>query len=597
MAKSVPLWLKLTVLTVLSAHLAFAIFTVESIGNKIPIADEWHPRLNADLAVRIANGQFNVDDLFATYRGHRLLTSLSLTALNTLLFRYDPRFEMWISAGLLVLNFSLTALLMRWLLGGQSPRLFWLSLIPVAALTFSGRNWIAWVWGVMTVWQFAVVLTLLAILIALRWRLSWHTTLLLTVLCTLVSFSFGAGVLAFGVVGMVLFTRRERHLGRWAVFGAAALFCSAALFVGERQAASSLTISPLANLLSISWILGAVQLSVPRSGVTAAWTVEYNHYLSVAFQVFCVAIAIFALNAWRLRRVAAPKLIAPSTLVLWSLGFALAISLTRGNEITTTFQADYYTPLQVQFWLGCLSASFLALQHFPKRALAFLNSLFIAFVTATHVAFTVTAFVQVITPQYVHMALADMRECALTALLRNDSCRTFRILPQAPYETAYQLARLRLSVFSDVAREPVTLALAFVPLHDADSAAHAFEVSDKGEHILFQRTTRLMQSLALPDLPDYRFTLRGALTADAACAEQSVKARLIVDDGKTQRVAVEQTVTADLVPFALDLTDWRGRALSLLYEVDTSEPLTCGHVLWANPRIEFSLASAQTAHR
>ncbi len=122
-------------------------------------------------------------------------------------------------------------------------------------------------------------------------------------------------------------------------------------------------------------------------------------------------------------------------------------------------------------------------------------------------------------------------------------------------------------------------------------------LNGQAQYVLFQRTERLLQSLRLPDLPDYRFTLRGALTADSACAEQSVKARLIVDDGRTERIVIAQLVTTEIVPFALDLTELRGRAFSLLYELETAEPLTCGHVLWANPRIEFSWASGQAASR
>ncbi|PJF33817.1 MAG: hypothetical protein CUN49_17655, partial [Candidatus Thermofonsia Clade 1 bacterium] len=104
-----------------------------------------------------------------------------------------------------------------------------------------------------------------------------------------------------------------------------------------------------------------------------------------------------------------------------------------------------------------------------------------------------------------------------------------------------------------------------------------------------------LQSLRLPDLPDYRFTLRSALQAQPECAQQQLKARLVVDDGQTQRIAIEQIATAELTPFALDLSDLRGRDFSLLYEIETAEPLKCGAVLWANPRIEFSLDSTQAA--
>jgi len=98
--------------------------------------------------------------------------------------------------------------------------------------------------------------------------------------------------------------------------------------------------------------------------------------------------------------------------------------------------------------------------------------------------------------------------------------------------------------------------------------------------------------MCIRDRPDYRFTLRGAMTLEPECADQRIRARLIVDDEQTQRVAIDQMASVELTPFALDLSDLRGQAFTVVYEVQSDAPLSCGHVLWANPRIEFSLAQA-----
>jgi hypothetical protein len=129
------------------------------------------------------------------------------------------------------------------------------------------------------------------------------------------------------------------------------------------------------------------------------------------------------------------------------------------------------------------------------------------------------------------------------------------------------------------------------PDFEAPFDSRAIVLNGTAQYVLYQRTARLAQALELPELPDYRFTLRGALSLAPACAEQRIQARLIVDDGQAQRVAIDQMASVELTPFALDLSDLRGRAFTLLYEVQDA-PLSCGHILWANPRIEFSLAKA-----
>ncbi len=250
----------------------------------------------------------------------------------------------------------------------------------------------------------------------------------------------------------------------------------------------------------------------------------------------------------------------------------------------------------MQIWLGVFLVALMGIsvqRSWLRRA----NALLISFMWITQLGFTALPFIYVVSPaaRLETTASTEHRECPLASLIGKNRCDNYT--PIIPYEmvraNAQTLAELRLGPFAHADDAPVPILLRFQPLREpAENGFRVAVLSGEAQYVLYQRTARLAQSLALPELPDYRFALRGALALEPECADQRLRARLIVDDGQTQRVAIDHIASVELTPFALDLSDLRGRAFMLLYEVQSDALLTCGHILWANPRIEFSLAQA-----
>jgi hypothetical protein len=592
--KRVPLWLKGLVLGIVVLHVALVPVAIVVVGNAIPIGDEWHDGLNADIAAKTARGQLNFGDLFIVYRGHRLPLTLGLTALNSALFGYDPRFEMLITALLLVINFCLMAFVVSHLLEKRSPRLFWLSLIPLAAMIFTGRWWGSWIMGLMNLWQFTIMFTLLGALIVIRTSVGWRSLITSALLCAAATFSHGGGVLAFGVVGWLLLARGERHIIRLTLFVSAALLCIFAIFLGSEQSDKPFTINPVENLRTAGMFLGATQIAAPkmRYGVVD----ESASHLALFVLGFGL---LFALASFRYlwQRVAHFKVAVGTAFMLWGIGFALMVSITRFEESqANTFHFDHYTPLTMQFWLGSFLLGLLVLQN-HRNALRSLAIFWVIFISGTQIIFSGLAALYIFSPVLrLDKAITATRECPLTVLIGNKDCEVFYWFSnEMVYHNAKNLAMLHLSAFANANRTPVAFTLSLspvlarVPYEQQENGFYVGTVNGETQYVLVHRLARLAQALSLPDLPDYHFTLRGALSLESTCADQSIQARLIVDDGQTQRIAIEQTASTDFVPFAVDLTDLRGRDFTLLYELETPESLPCGHVLWANPRIAFSL--------
>ena len=592
-AKRVPIWLKGVVIGIVVLHVALVLAAIVVVGNAIPMSDEWHDGLNADIAAKAAQGQLNFSDLFVVYRGHRLPLTLGLTALNSALFGYDPRFEMLITALLLVINFCLMAFVVSHLLENRSPRLFWLSLIPLAAMIFTGRWWGSWIIGLMNLWQFTIMFTLLGVLIVIRTSVGWRSLIISVLLCTAATFSHGGGVLAFGVVGWLLLARGERHILRLTLFVSAALLCIFAIFLGSGQSDKTFTINPVENFRIAGMFLGATQIAAPkmRYGVVD----ESASHLALLVLGFGI---LFALVGFRYlwQHVAHLKLAVGTAFIFWGVGFALIASITRFEENTkNTLHFDHYTPLTMQFWLGSLLLGLMIIQS-HRNALRLLAIFLVVFISGTQIIFSGIAALYIFSPVLrLDQAITATRECPLTVLIGNKNCEFFYwFSSEMVYRNAKNLAMLRLSAFTKADRTPVTFTLSLSPVlapvpYEQENDFYVGTLNGETQYVLVHTQARLAQSLELPDLPDYHFTLRGALSLESACADQSIQARLIVDDGQTQRIAIEQNASTDLVPFAIDLTDLRGRDFTLLYELETPEPLSCGHVLWANPRIEFSL--------
>ncbi len=321
LGKHAPLWLKSAALAVIAAHVALVIAVIVVYANRTPTSDEWHNATSAGVAARAVRGQLTLSDLFVSYNGHRFPITLSITALNAVLLSYDPRLEMLVTAALMFTNFCLVATLMRQVVG--KTRLFWLGLLPLAAMIFTGRWWAHWAFGMMNKWQFTIAFTLLSMLIATRRAPSWAAFLASLGLCILAAFSHGGGILAFAAAGWLWWWRGERYLARWIIFGVASALCAAAIFLGERQGYAIFSFNPLSSLLFAILYSGAPQtiLSSPRFGVLS----PLPQIIAAAIFIFGSLLTVANVASLR-RRVARQKLAIAFAFVLWGLGFTAIIS-------------------------------------------------------------------------------------------------------------------------------------------------------------------------------------------------------------------------------------------------------------------------------
>lgn len=317
--------LKLIAIGAVAAHMSLIIAVIAIYANRTPTSDEWHSATSSGIAARAVRSELTLNDLFVSYNGHRFPITLSITALNAVLFSYDPRLEMLVTATLILTNFCLVAVLMRQIVG--RTQLFWLGVLPLAALIFTGRWWAHWAFGMMNLWQFTITFTLLGLLVAVRRAPSWTAFLASLALCVLAAFSHGGGILAFGLVAWLWWWRGERHPIRWIIFGVTGALCAVSIFLGERQGYSAFSLNLLNNLPFAILYLGAPQtiLSSPRFSV-----------LSPLPQIIAAAIFSFAglltiantISLWQ--RVERHKLAIALAFVLWGLGFAAIISISRG---------------------------------------------------------------------------------------------------------------------------------------------------------------------------------------------------------------------------------------------------------------------------
>jgi hypothetical protein len=596
MKKRAPLWLKAIAIAVILFYLVLMLATVANYANATPVSDEWHELMNSSIAIKTARGTLTWDDLTVNHMGHNLIVPRLLTALNTLLFHYDPRFEMLISIALLWLIFAALAWFARQLFAQKSPRLFWFSLIVLASLVFSARWLIGWSWGLLVSTPYVIFLTVIGILLAVRMRLGWRLAVILAVICLLALPASSASLLTCGVISAVWWLRGERNPMRLGLLATVTAIGLAMVLLSERHAANPLTFSPINLAYFVGVHLGSAQLVPPM---------PRGEVLPDLFEGFSIIIAalgalLCAVNFRKVRsNIGNGNLYPILAFGLFSIGFSLVVGLDRAALYPRAILLDHHTPFQNLFWVSVSLLSLAVLRNKVNLFIRTANFLFLTFICAAQATFLLISTAYAFTPIMALDDITRIRDCPLASLIGASNCLLYMTIEHEMIEqSAYGLAAHQLGPFRAVAQQPVALPLHFVSLfYDQmpTAADNEHEVSrplilnGQAQYVLFQQTAHQLQSLSLPDLPDYRFTLRGALTADPACADQGIRARLIADDGQTQRVVVERVATTELTPFALDLTDWRGRDFSLLYELDIAEPLTCGHVLWANPRIEFSL--------
>ncbi|NJL95379.1 MAG: hypothetical protein HC915_17490, partial [Anaerolineae bacterium] len=207
-------WLLLSLLPV-----ALAVQYVHAYGRQSPYADQWH--ISAEIAIQAQQGTLHAADLLAEYNGHRYLFTHSLTALNAAWFGWSIPLETSSNLALMIINLGLLAVL----LFQQAREALPLALAPFAALIFwivQDANLLV---GYQNSWHVVITGLLLALLIVQGGAVGWPRLLAAGICAALATFSFGNGILIWGVMLLVLLARGYRNPAHYAVWVLAALGC------------------------------------------------------------------------------------------------------------------------------------------------------------------------------------------------------------------------------------------------------------------------------------------------------------------------------------------------------------------------------------
>ncbi len=382
-----------------------------------PLWDQWHliPMWQAWF-----NGEPVLPQLLAPYNGHLNVLPRAVFFVLGLASRWDLRLEVAVGYGLALLT---TVLLVRLLAAGDRRR--WILAAPVAAAVFHLAQFEVFLSG-YHLGQHLCQAALAGLLVLLfRERLPLPAVLGAAVCAAAATFSWGAGVIAWPLGGLVLLCRRRRldlAVGFWAVAAAAVLWqvaragtpaaviwssvpqftatllgselsprpfpdAAAALLAGTvgvglfaGLAALALVRRPLspqlwrAGAVALTGLAAALVIALGRAGVGPGHAITSHYATATApFAIGLLALMTDALLAWWDRRaelprraVALPAVLLTLVLTGWVVQSA-RVALTVVPEVTGWMHAS-----QMAFGrllLGELSDEEIALYLHPSPAL------------------------------------------------------------------------------------------------------------------------------------------------------------------------------------------------------------------------------------
>lgn len=360
-------------LALIACFVAFMVWIIATAGINLPFDDEWFDGKGPYLATRVVEGGFTLSDLFVPNNTHRIVPTLTLTVLNTILFRYDLRVEMIASGSLTFLNFVIMAAIWRRTVGDRPVIGQWLSLIILAAMAFSIRQYENWTWGFMNSWFWVSFFMLCGVYLIQRNQPSWRLLALVIVLAFVAQFSLGAGILSWGIFAAMLWIQGERSALRWVVFiVCAAIGAYFLLSIPNVQAGLSGTVdtfAPLSFPERISRWVGYALAFIGSVFTGSGWdsVPQATTFGIVGVLMFVVMV----LYLWR-RGVTFREMSPWLGIALFGLGSAVLTAVGRErwlDNITPLPVNLRYTPHALYVWLGVIGACSLIFSK-PRRRIA-----------------------------------------------------------------------------------------------------------------------------------------------------------------------------------------------------------------------------------
>jgi hypothetical protein len=551
-------------------------------GIDMPYVDEY--AITAPIAVATVEGVLQPSYFFQQESNHRLVFTKLTTAVNTLLTGWDLRVEMWGNFALMLASFAL--LCAAWQRVHQ-PTAAWL-ILPFALVLFAIRQrpnfalYIGFYWGQL--FTFAALYVLARMKVSLR-------ALLYLALCAIgATFSNAGAIPLWFALLPALWLRGYswRSLAVWLLIASLVIgvFFLNYNFNVRFSGVESPAVPLHFYLLYILAFLGSPLVAEAAGAYPAS------------ILCFGIGVAILIFNATFLlqRKTSLSTFAPPIALTLMALGNAAVAAAARADIMYYVFDgqplAARYAAAASWFWLAVLMVSAVAVwQALQARQRTVLKYNRVVFASLVPVFLIVNIISWSEGSPYYPLTMTEQdRECMLNYLNAPDALCLDRFYPPDWRVTDMRdIAKHRLTAFRDwyAAHEPAS-DLTRAPLqylNGALGAAPAFvrELRDGAAQTALRLSVPSVaeQYVQLPDVP--RVFFEADVLTDAA---QPVKLSLSVRIGRTIIPIASGAVSATSAPFAVELSQWRGRAVLLVYEVTTDASDAADQRIWLwRPRL------------
>ncbi|NJO83878.1 MAG: hypothetical protein HC828_14530 [Blastochloris sp.] len=188
--------------------------------HRVPFGDTYS--INAYIALETHEGQLSFSDLFRPLNGHRLLASLTLTSILTLLTDWNTLLEVWFNPLLGIVNVGLFV----WLVRRFIPEVTFYALIAASVLMLSIDQAVNWLLTIHNGWHIAVTFILLALLALGRQPETIRHILVALIFGILATFSFGTGIVVWPMILVFLLLAGNRHPVAYLLTIGIALVCT-----------------------------------------------------------------------------------------------------------------------------------------------------------------------------------------------------------------------------------------------------------------------------------------------------------------------------------------------------------------------------------
>lgn len=324
--------------------LIWLVFFVERYASPFPIWEEW--TVKGLPAYLIKTGGFTFDELIRQHFEHRLLLTRLLTVVNTALFNWNLKLEIY--ANLLLAGGVL--LLCLYCLHRDHPRLLRYGLVVLPFLLFTSRALSVWLWGMYSQHLFANLLVVAVITWVWVRPANGHTLLFAAVLIILAQFTNGNGMLAWGLILLLMPVVGYRQWWSYVVWIITAITSVLVYFIGfESRLAPQIT---LETLLAALAFLGAVFTRHPEPllVIVGAGGILFAS-INAAYLYWGKVRTLYQMMPWLL-------------FCLFGLGTAALLASGRATSLTGY---DLYVASMTGFWLGFTGLTLTTLDDLWQR--------------------------------------------------------------------------------------------------------------------------------------------------------------------------------------------------------------------------------------